>query len=262
MAWSCCSPGRRGRGLLGGRRGGSHRGLDGRRRRGRGRLRAGQRRRRDAEGGGRRAAVRVGGGRLRAGCLGRRDGGLRLGLGRLVLGHHSVVRDGLGLPRRQRRPLVVAHVGLGLEPVDQRRGVADAALRDRLGERVLVSETQLADLERRRGEQLRQAHPGQALVRALEDRHVAVVHADVVLLLVVPPGAVRAAAEQQHQQHQGAGDDRPAASAAVTVVIAVVIVVAVAAGAVAPPPAAGLVVLVFVLVAGNPLEALGVVRAG
>jgi hypothetical protein len=153
----------------------------------------------------------------------------------------------------------VARVRPGLKLGDQRLGVGDAALGDRLGDRVLIIGAELADLDGGRSEQAGEADPGDALVGAAEDRHVAVVHADVVLLLVEVPGDVRAAAEQDHQQDKRAGHDRPAASAPVTVIVvavaAGVAAVVVAMAAAAADPAGGGVVVGVLVLAGRPVDA-------
>src|SRR5262249_12977599 len=73
----------------------------------------------------------------------------------------------------------------------------------------------LGELDRGRLIGMRQADPGDPLVDAAVDDHVAAaVGADIVLVLAPPPGHVAAADDDRQQYHHRGGHDRPAPPAA------------------------------------------------
>src|SRR5271165_6514118 len=156
----------------------------------------------------RRRAHPLGLGRLRA----------RLGdaLRRLMLPrgqrHRGLVGVLLGHPVPQRGVLLPARADRGPDVRDDRLGVAQAAGRVGGLHRLLVGRRYLGELDPGRLIGLGQADPGDPLVDAAVDDHLALaVSPYVVLVLAPPPGDVAAADDDRHQHHQRGNHDRPTA---------------------------------------------------
>ena len=138
-----------------------------------------------------------------------------LGLpGQLGPRHRGLVGVLLGHPVLQLGVLLQARGDRAADVRDDRLGVAQAAGRVGGLHGLLVGRRYLGELDPGLLVGLGQADPGDPLVDAAVDDHLALaVCPDVVLVLAPPPEDVDAADDHGHQHHQRGGHDRPAALA-------------------------------------------------